>query len=64
MQMNDFWWLHLKKLNLKVLEHNIWKVFEMYKPLKILSLYDNVKKSPCDLASPISSVLIPQVFHP
>lgn len=41
-----------------------WKVFEMYKPIKILSLYDNAKKSVCDLAFSILSVLILQVYNP
>ena len=67
MQMNKSQWLvkyTWKKFNLKVLEHDIWKVFEMYNPLKILSFYENAKKSPCDLASPISSVLIPPGISP
>ena len=36
----------------------------MYKPVKVLSFYDNAKRSACDLAFSISSVLILQVLHP
>lgn len=52
------------KFNLKVLECDIRKVFETYKPVKVLSFYDNAKRSACDLVSTISSVLILQLFHP
>lgn len=41
-----------------MLECDIWKVFEVFKPVKVFPLYDNAQKSVWDLASPISSVLI------
>lgn len=54
----------LKKFNLKAAECDIWKVFEVFKPLKVLPFSANAQKSACDSAATVSSVLILQVFQP